>query len=316
MGFQSLPSWNGRRHLPFAKGPFLVGTADLKTKSNLLMRCFYPVANSEEDIKNESKNWPLWLPETEYADGYLKFKFSNLPKFLGGIFTWLIHNPRCPTVHNLRGVTAKDKVPTVIFSHGMGAMRTTYSVLCSELASNGFFVAAVEHKDGSASATINIDGTWTYERKIDSNENEYEVRNDQVTQRVTECEKTYSLLNRLASLAASGGEEDLSDLHEPPGKEFLASLKYLDLDDKCYISGHSFGGATGLKAMYTSKKRDDGTQMFKKAILYDSWLFPIREEAADLVKKHNTDTVDVLFLNCQKFQSRNNLATMKHFEKL
>lgn len=84
------------------------------------------------------------------------------------------------------------------------------------------------------------------------------------------------MLNRLASLAASGGEEDLSDLHEPPGKEFLASLKYLDLDDKCYISGHSFGGATGnylhvvfkyiysnnkkntyifpgLKAMYTSK---------------------------------------------------------------
>jgi len=71
MGFQSLPSWNGRRHLPFAKGPFLVGTADLKTKSNLLMRCFYPVANSEEDIKNESKNWPLWLPETGKPLSYI-----------------------------------------------------------------------------------------------------------------------------------------------------------------------------------------------------------------------------------------------------
>ena len=43
-------------------------------------------------------------------------------------------------------------------------------------------------------------------------------------------------------------------------------------------------------------------------------LFPIREEAADLVKKDNT--ANVLFLNCQKFQSRKNLATMKYFEKL
>ena len=35
-------------------------------------------------------------------------------------------------------------------------MRTTYSLLCSELASNGFFVAAIEHKDGSASGNIYI----------------------------------------------------------------------------------------------------------------------------------------------------------------
>ena len=96
-------------------------------------------------------------------------------------------------------------------------------------------------------ATINVDGTWTYERKIDPEENEYEVRNAQVTQRVNECEKAYNLLK---SLATSGSEEELCD---PPCKEFLASLKRLDMDDRCYISGHSFGGATGLKAMYTSK---------------------------------------------------------------
>ena len=66
MGFQSLPSWNGARHLPMPKGPFLVGTADVKTKSNLLMRCFYPTqikSNSDVEIKNESDYWPLWLPE-------------------------------------------------------------------------------------------------------------------------------------------------------------------------------------------------------------------------------------------------------------
>ena len=54
-----------------------------------------------------------------YADGYLKFKFSTIPKIVGDIFRWLIHNPRCPTVHNKKAVIEKEKVPTVIFSHGM-----------------------------------------------------------------------------------------------------------------------------------------------------------------------------------------------------
>ena len=44
-------------------------------------------------------------------------------------------------------------------------------------------------------------------------------------------------------------------------------------------------------------------------------LFPIREEATDLVNAQKTVGSNVLFLNCQKFQSRNNLRTMKHFEQ-
>ena len=42
MGFQPLPRLNGRRHLPVATGKYVVGTTDIMTKSNLLMRCFYP----------------------------------------------------------------------------------------------------------------------------------------------------------------------------------------------------------------------------------------------------------------------------------
>ena len=134
-------------------------------------------------------------------------------------------------------------------------MRTTYSILLSELASNGNFVAAIEHKDGSGAATRNMDGSWTYERRIQPNDIEYDVRNSQVNQRVKECEMTYHLLRQLSGERATDDMTSTSfQLHESPPQEFLESLRQakLNLTDECYISGHSFGGATALKCHHTS----------------------------------------------------------------
>ena len=104
MGFSPMPVLNtGQRYLPLPKGPFLVGTSDIATGSNLLMRCFYPtkkVSNSSEDVLKHSDLWPYWLPSPEYADGYLKFKFSSGVTLLSRLFRWLIHNPKCPVIHN------------------------------------------------------------------------------------------------------------------------------------------------------------------------------------------------------------------------
>ena len=49
------------------------------------------------------------------------------------------------------------KMPLVVFSHGLGGSRAVYSTILSEMASQGYFVAAVEHKDGSAAVTFNVD---------------------------------------------------------------------------------------------------------------------------------------------------------------
>lgn len=60
-------------------------------------------------------------------------------KFLvGGLKLWAVEG----SALNEEG----GKMPIVVLSHGMAGIRTMFSVLCCELASHGFLVAAVEHR--------------------------------------------------------------------------------------------------------------------------------------------------------------------------
>ena len=42
--------------------------------------------------------------------------------------------------------TSLALLPVVVFSHGLAAMRTTYTGICCDLASHGYVVASVEHR--------------------------------------------------------------------------------------------------------------------------------------------------------------------------
>ena len=65
---------------------------------------------------------------------------------------------------------------------------------------------------------------------------------------------------------------------------------------------------------FLKTRLQNGGFMFKKAICFDAWMFPLREEAENLASQREDIRSEILFINCQRFQGKKNLQTMSHFE--
>lgn len=148
----------------------------------VLMTIYYPVSHEahQADVQDPYRySRQLWLgrPRLGMAHGYARFAGLGawgLPIFLPTMFTKLPAYRNAPlaqhwaakvNVHDEdetvktrvgskpeQGQT-KPKFPVMLFSHGLGGMRTMYSSICGEFASYGFVVCAVEHRDGSGPRT-------------------------------------------------------------------------------------------------------------------------------------------------------------------
>ena len=133
------------------------------------------------------------------------------------------------------------------------------------------------------------------------------MRNSQVRERVDECVQTLELVECLNQ----GGTVDF--VHHIPTQEFLESFKFKIYTEKTVVSGHSFGGATTVKAVMSAS----GTQKskFKFGVAFDSWMLPIRDEIEDLTKANPSEERQLFFLNYEKFQWPKNLINMGKFQQ-
>ncbi len=162
--WQPLPSLGGKRHLPQPSGPHSVGFVDVLTPGGdgdgvggVLARLLYP---TPEQCLKEHSRWPAWT-EDRYLTGMLSFMQSVLARWpswaprseyygmerlrplspylphagFPALFRAFVGRVHVPIVEGAAPLPppTEDGWPLVVFSHGLGCSRTTYSRVCYDL---------------------------------------------------------------------------------------------------------------------------------------------------------------------------------------
>ncbi|NXG55337.1 PAFA2 acetylhydrolase, partial [Hemiprocne comata] len=277
--------------LPQGKGPHQVGCTDVMvghTQQGLFLRLFYPC------LPGAGAEQPLWIPRYEYCSG-LADVTQRSRRWWAPLLSITIGSCRVPVSWNGPFKPCSSGYPLIIFSHGLGACRTLYSSICSELVSWGFVVAALEHRDHSASATYFCTAEagreeWIPYQRVPQGQKEFYFRKKQVHQRAEECVRGLRLFQDISS-----GKSVPNVLHQ----EFDLSVLKDSVDlSKVAVMGHSFGGVTAVLALVKEPS-------FRCAVALDAWMFPLENSLYPEVPK------PVLFINTEEFQTPDSVAKMK-----
>ncbi|KAF2810971.1 alpha/beta-hydrolase [Mytilinidion resinicola] len=162
-------------------------------------------------------------------------------------------------------------LPVIVFSHGMAGMRTSYSHYCGELASRGYVVAAIEHRDGSGpgSVVMTADGK---ERDIlhinmDDIVSDPPITADgfkaaQLAFREAEVEETIRVLRAIDD---GEGERVLRENPRREGWSFAEWQGRLDVESVTIV-GHSYGATLALQTLRDAPSK---SLPVRSAIMFD-----------------------------------------------
>jgi len=228
----------------------------------VLFSMFYP---SEPGTTKERV---VWFPKLEQTiDGFLRMAkrtpncwYRMVAYPLAGAAIYGTTFPAQPNVP-LRNPPAsedpsnpKKKWPLMIFSHGVGCSRLMYSAFCGEMASRGYIVCAIEHRDGTSpsSTIVTEDGRsktldWLEWTDLDWPELETQpaddttLRHEQIKMRVAEIDEVIKAMKRL-----SNGENITRTSINLPDFDW-SRWQAVDVH-KPIMAGHSLGGSAGLAA--------------------------------------------------------------------
>lgn len=275
-------------------------------RGGLFLRLYYPAekAKSEEQAV-KSDRWVRWLPDGSYLPGM---------SLVLGLWLWLVRfvmwmvsdDLRVPAVYGAAvapAIASAQPIKLVLLSHGLGGNRFLYTTTCIELASHGFLVAALEHRDGSACRTYyyNSEEDATADRRtfiehlfVGLGDKHLAVRNAQVRERALECTRALDLLYQLQEGKVPHGVHVLV----PAAFSLSQLIGRLDMRDVTMM-GHSFGAAAALVALASEPKR------LRQGVLLDTWMFPVKDERlGERVRQ------SLLFVNTQTFHIASNVRSL------
>jgi len=318
--------------IPKNTGPFQVGCIDILTKADdipndfhpstlsklklgSLVRLFYPCTNKTDLSKNVSTNQVKWIPEPhQKLYGYSLAGQANV-KLPG--FNWMIFkiakNILCNAFYNCPLITQKKwqenqtskylkekpKLPVILFSHGLKGTRGMYTVFCTQLASQGYVVAAIEHRDASGSASFIYDDKnepieipYYVLNEGGGKAEEMKLRNVQLHQRVNEVNDAVTLISSLNKHPSTINNLLQTDFDINTFRDRLDT-------DSIVMMGHSFGGATATKAL------KEITQL-KCGFGLDVWFEPVEEEFYNNFNESNQKSN--FLITTQYFNWKKNLA--------
>ncbi|KAH9173299.1 platelet-activating factor acetylhydrolase [Lactarius sanguifluus] len=288
---------------------------------------YYPVSPTATESR---WNWLNWFPRplAETVRGYshfsgistlllwpLVFFFGSrlkVPAFVNAPPLQRIKDTCVDPTTSPDRDSSQGPWPLVIFSHGLGGGRTTYSQLCTHLASSGKVVLALEHRDGTCPITWPLSGETGkryphfYVKPDDvirDNAKEtsgfhdprFAFRADQLELRKREVYLSYAAFRELVQTGERG---DLQTMDESPFDWALWAGDWVRYDEGVSLVGHSFGGAT-VFAMLSLKEEDDLRIPVSHGLVLDPWLEPILPPGP--APDTNQNTSKLMVINAEGF---------------
>lgn len=274
----------------------------------VLFTLYYPTSHAARAPSADKYYW-FPKPVSATAKGYARF--LGMDNFLfRGVLTgglWLVASgiqipaevgvPLIPpaelvnisgTGGELASVAGDDKqehnrLPVMIFTHGMLSSRTDYTHYLGELASRGVVVAAIEHRDGSSPASPIIKAgekespRWRYAFGLKDLEpppgdgdplDTPALKEAQLSFREAEIEAAVDVIRALDDSSGDpSSPAPLPNSRQPPNTD-MSSFRGRLNTAHLTIAGHSYGGTGALRALRPSPGRESRLP-FSGAVVLD-----------------------------------------------